>query len=433
MGALRRAGLALLMATMALGASAATPPEQVATQLLDHLQAGDGDAAVAMFTPEMAKAAPAPALLAIWRAFGEPRSRGEAQVVSTSHPPDVVTQSLQFASGSVAATVVVDAQGRIAGLLFKPAEPAAAPPVPADARYAEVPLDVVTATGALPGLLTRPRDASSPLRAVVLVHGSGPQDRDETIGANRPFLDVARGLAAHGIAVLRYDKRTRVRPQDFSGQAYTMDDETTHDAVAAVATLAAQAGIDPRHVYVMGHSQGGMLAPRIAQASGKVAGLVLWAAPARSLLTLLPEQNRYLLGLDGQITPDEQAFLETLDRQIAAARSDAPVDAADLPLRLPATYWRAFDAIDPVADARASPLPMLLLQGGRDFQVTDTDWQLWQRGLSRRRDASFHHYPALNHLGIAGEGPGSLQEYQQPGHVLPALIDDVAAWVEAQP
>jgi len=74
-----------------------------------------------------------------------------------------------------------------------------------------------------------------------------------------------------------------------------------------------------------------------------------------------------------------------------------------------------------------------LLQGGRDFQVVATDWQLWQRGLARRRDVSFHHYPTLNHLGIAGEGPGSLQEYSRPGHVLPALIDDVAAWIGAQP
>lgn len=429
--ALLRRGAALLLSTLALAASAATPPEQVATRLLDHLQAGDGAAAVAMFTPEMAKAAPAPGLLALWQSFGQPRGRGAAEVISTDHRPDVVTQPLQFAFGSIAATVVVDAQGRVAGLYFKPAQPAA-PPVPADAAYAEVPLDVVTATGTLPGTLTRPQ-RDGPVRAVVLVHGSGPQDRDETIGANRPFLDVARGLAAQGIAVLRYDKRSRVRPQDFSGDRYTVDDETTHDAVAAVATLAAQGGIDPRHVYVMGHSQGGMLAPRIARQSGKVAGLVLWAAPARSLLTLLPEQNRYLLGLDGQITADEQAFLDTLDRQIAAARSAADVAPADLPLRLPAHYWRSFEAIDPVADARASTLPILLLQGGRDFQVVETDWQLWQRGLSGRRTASFRHYPTLNHLGIAGAGPGSLQEYSSPGHVLPALIDDVAAWIGAQP
>lgn len=432
MAALLRRSAALLLSIFAFAASAATPPAQVVTRLLDHLQAGDGAAAVAMFTPEMAKAAPAPGLLALWQSFGEPRGRGAAEIISTSHRPDVVTQPLQFAYGTIEVSAVVDDQGRIAGLHFKPAQPAAAPPVPADAAYAEVPLDVVTGTGTLPGTLARPQ-SDGPVRAVVLVHGSGPQDRDETIGANRPFLDVARGLAAQGIAVLRFEKRSRVRPQDFSGDRYTMDDETTNDAVAAVATLAADSGIDPRHIYVMGHSQGGMLAPRIAAKSGKVAGLVLWAAPARSLLTLLPEQNRYLLGLDGQISADEQAFLDTLDRQIAAARSDADVPAADLPLRLPAHYWRTFEAIDPVADARASPLPMLLLQGGRDFQVVDTDWQLWQRGLARQRQVSFKYYPPLNHLGIAGEGPGSLQEYSRPGHVLPALIDDVAAWIGAQP
>src|SRR5690606_4396269 len=156
--------------------------------------------------------------------------------------------------------------------------------------------------------------------------------------------------------------------------------------------LAKAPGIDAHHVYVMGHSQGGMLAPRIAQRSGKVAGLVLWSAPARSLLTVLPEQNRYLLGLDGSISADDQAILDKLDGQIAAARGTAPVAAKDLPLGVPASYWRAFENIDPVADAKASALPILLLHGGRDFQVVDTDWQLWQHRLARQRQVSFKHY-----------------------------------------
>jgi len=163
-----------------------------------------------------------------------------------------------------------------------------------------------------------------------------------------------------------------------------------------------------------------------------VAGLVLWSAPARSLLTVLPEQNRYLLGLDGSISADDQAILDKLDGQIAAARGTAPVAAKDLPLGVPASYWRAFENIDPVADAKASALPILLLQGGRDFQVVDTDWQLWHHRLARQRQASFKHYPAVNHLGVAGQGPGSLQEYNTPGNVLPQLVDDVAQWIEAQ-
>ena len=72
----------------------------------------------------------------------------------------------------------------------------------------------------------------------------------------------------------------------------------------------------------------------------------------------------------------------------------------------------------------------LLLQGGRDFQVIDTDWQLWRKAFADAPRATFHHYPALNHLGIAGEGAGSLDEYQKPGHVDAKLIADVAAWIK---
>nr|WP_179459658.1 alpha/beta fold hydrolase [Stenotrophomonas sp. JAI102] len=410
----------------------AASPEQTAGALLDHLQADKTAAAEAMFTPEMAKAVPAAQLRSIWQSLGDLRQRGAAR--SSAHEGmTIVVVPLTFAKGTLDAQIVVDAQQRVAGLMFKPAAaPAApAPAPPADAPYRESSFEVPTATGALPGTLAMPT-GRGPFPAVVLVHGSGPQDRDETTGPNRPFLDVARGLAAQGIAVLRYDKRTKVRPQDFVDRNFTMDDETTDDAVAALTALAGAPDIDPDHLYVMGHSQGGMLAPRIAQHSDKVAGLILWSAPARSLLTILPEQNRYLLGLRGGISAEEQAFLDKLETQIAAARGTADVPAKDLPLGLPASYWRAFEQVDPVADARALKQPIMLLQGGRDIQVIDTDWQLWTRGLSRERSVSFRDYPSLNHLGIPGQGPGTVEEYASPGHVLPQLIDDVAHWIKEQ-
>lgn len=430
MGALARWGTTLILLGSAALAHAGSPTQTAAT-LLDHLQAGDVAAAEALFTPAMATAVPAAQLQAIWQSLGELRGRGPART-DTQAGITLVVVPLQFATAALDAQIAVDAQQRVAGLMFTPSAAPAAPPPPAQANYREAAFEVPGARGALPGTLALPTGAG-PFRAVVLVHGSGPQDRDETIGPNRPFLDVARGLAAQGIAVLRYDKRTKARPQDFAGGDFTMDDETTDDAVAAIAALARSKGIDPEHVYVMGHSQGGMLAPRIAQRSGTVAGLILWSAPARSLLTVLPEQNRYLLGQDGGISAEEQAFLDTLDTQIAAARGTADVAARDLPLGLPARYWRAFEAVDPVADAQAVKQPLLLLHGGRDFQVVDTDWQLWKRGLQGRSTVRFHDYPTLNHLGIAGEGPGSLQEYSRPGHVLPQLITDVAQWIAQQP
>ncbi|HET8818838.1 MAG TPA: alpha/beta fold hydrolase, partial [Xanthomonadaceae bacterium] len=360
---------------------------------------------------------------------GAARGRGAA-TVGDQGGVQLVVVPLHYANAELVAKVAVQADGKIAGFLVQPAPP---PPTAAPAANAGFSERDFTVAG-LPGTLALPDGASAtaPVPAVVLVHGSGPHDRDETIGPNRPFLDIARGLAAEGIAVLRYEKRTKARPQDFADGDFDMDDETTDDAVAAVAALREVEGIDPARVYVLGHSQGGMLAPRIALQSGDVAGLVMLAAPARSLLDILPEQNRYLLGLDGTISAEEQAFLDVLDAQIAAVRSDADVAASDLPLGLPANYWRAFDAIDPVADARKTDVPLLFLQGGRDIQVVAADWQLWQDAFADDPRATLHHYPALNHLGIAGEGPGSLAEYQQPGHVDARLIADIAAWIHAR-
>ena len=429
------AALLLAIATAGVHASpqgdASAAPVGIATQLLDHLDAGDYAAAEAMFTPQMAQAVPADKLQAVWESLpkqaGRAQGRGEA-TVSGQGGVHVVVVPLQYANAALVAKVAVQADGTVAGFLIQPAPPPAAAPA-ADAGFSERGFEFA----GLPGTLARPDGASAaaPVPAVVLVHGSGPHDRDETIGPNRPFLDIAHGLAADGIAVLRYEKRTRARPQDFAGDTFTMDGETTADAVAAVAALRGVAGIDPARVYVLGHSQGGMLAPRIARQSGEVAGLAMLAAPARPLLDLLLEQNRYLVGLDGTVDPAEQAHLTRLQAQVDAVRGDGAVALADSPMGLPANYWRTFETVDPVADARATDVPLLLLQGGRDIQVVDADWRLWQAAFANDPRASLHHYPALNHLGIAGEGPGNIAEYQQSGQVDATLIADIAAWIHA--
>ena len=423
--------LCVPLAAMAAQPKPVADPVARATTLLDHLDAGEFADAEAMFTAQMAQAVPADKLQALWEALPQqagPSSGRGLPVVAADGDIRVVTVPLKHAV-PLQAKIAVQPDGRIAGLFIQPAPPPPADAPAADAGFAERDF----AVDGLPGTLAMPAGASAdtPVPAVVLVHGSGPHDRDETIGPNRPFLDIARGLAAKGIAVLRYEKRTKARPQEFADGAFDMDDETTDDAVAAVAALRDVEGIDPARVYVLGHSQGGMLAPRIALASGDVAGLVMLAAPARSLLDILPEQNRYLLGLDGTTSAEEQAFLDALDAQVAAARSDAEVAASDLPLGLPASYWRAFDAIDPVADARGTDIPLLFLQGGRDIQVVAADWQRWQDAFADDPRATLRHYPALNHLGIAGEGPGNIAEYQQPGHVDAQLIAEVAAWIHA--
>ncbi len=421
--------------------SAATPDAAHATtlaqRLLDHLDAGDYAAAEAMFTPRLAASVPAAMLKNIWE--GLPRQLGAAQgrgatSVEAGGRGQRVEIPLRYAGGELLARIGVDGGQRIGMFLLQPlTSPSPLPPA-ADAPYTERDFTLATQRGELPGTLALPR-GDGPFPAVVLVHGSGPHDRDETLGPNRPFLDIARGLAAHGIAVLRYDKRTRARPQDAAQPGFGIDDETTSDAVAAVTALRATPGIAPGRVFVLGHSLGGMLAPRIGLRS-ESAGLILLAAPSRPLLDVLLNQwQNVAANAQGPVRQQAEAAIAALQSGITRLRAGAPLPDADSPLGMPADYWRSVDAVHMVDEARqvlAGGRPLLLLQGGRDFQVMDADWQGWQQGLAGLRGASFRHYPALDHLGIAGTGPGTPADYERPGHVDATLIDDVAGWIQQQ-
>jgi dienelactone hydrolase len=324
------------------------------------------------------------------------------------------------------ARIGFDGEGAIHTFRMVPAAPEAAEPPPADAPYAEVDFKVA----GLPGTLAVPR-GEGPFPAIVLVHGSGAHDRDETIGPNKPFRDLARGLAARGIAVLRYEKRNFARPQDFAGD-YTVDVETVDDAVTAVAALRADRAIDAARVFVAGHSLGAMMAPRIAQRAEGLAGVVLLAAPARSLVEVVPEQVRYLAALDGAVSAEEQAQIDVVDAQVAATRAlgDADAPRTSLLLGLPAAYWRDLAGYDPVAAQQSLPLPLLVLQGGRDYQVMPAaDFARWQEAFDGDLRAELVLYPALNHLFIAGEGAPGPGDYLRAGTVDESVIAAIADWI----
>jgi len=427
--------LAATSGAWAQDANVPVSPPALAAQALDHLDAGQYAEVERLFGAQMAAAVPEDKLKSVWESLpgmvGAATGRGEAQTAEQDGATLVVIP-LHFEKGELLARFAFDGDGRIVGFLIQPAPTAeAAPAVAADAPFAERDFSVGEGERALPGTLAMP-EGDGPFPAVVLVHGSGPQDRDETIGPNRPFLDIARALAAQGIAVLRYDKRTKARPQDFASGNFTIDDETTNDAVLAVAALRKTEGIDPDRVFVLGHSQGGMLAPRIAAISGHVDGLILLAAPSRSLLDIVIEQNRRLAALnDGRIDDAERAAINALSEQVRQARDpQTPATTVTL-MGQSAGYWRSVDAVKPVQEAAQVQLPMLVLQGARDIQVVDADWQGWKEAFHDDPKVTFKLYETLNHLGIAGEGDGSVAEYQQPGHVDATLIDDVAGWIKA--
>lgn len=423
---------ALVLATLpAIAQVAADDARATATRLLDHLDRGEYAQAEAMFSPQMKQAVPAARLEQVWKSLPATGSRGEARL-RTDGAVQVLVVPLTRGGARLDASIAVDGEGRVSGLLVRPGAPEAAPPPAADAAFVETDAKVGDGERALPATLSLPKGKGS-FPAVVLVHGSGPQDRDETIGANRPFLDIARGLAARGIAVLRYDKRTMARPQDYAGNRIDIDSETTDDAVAALASLRAMQGIDPKHVFVLGHSQGAMMAPRIAMKDGRTAGLVLLAGPGRNLLDILMEQNVRLLDMQGiSGTPQGIAHLDKLKAQIANVRGagDAAIGG---PIGQPIDYWRSVDAVDPIAEARKAGEPMLILHGDRDIQVVDADWQAWKAAFGNDAKVTMKSYPTLNHLAIDSPANAGLESYQTPGHVDAGLIDDIAHWIKSRP
>ncbi|WP_184655018.1 alpha/beta hydrolase family protein [Oleiagrimonas soli] len=353
----------------------------------------------------------------------------------------VVVTPLRFARRWLQMQVRCDAKMDIASLRIVPdkdrPEVAAAHVVHAASGpwgHSEV-TQVPSPFGPLPALLTLPK-GKGPFPAVVMLAGSGPQDADESIGPNKPFRDLAQGLAAHGVASLRYQKRTYAYPTKSANlSSMSIDDEVTNDAVAALRDLRADPHVDANRVFVLGHSLGAMMAPRIGRQVPQVAGLVMLAAPARSLLAVVDEQIDDLGAATGmspaQIVAQKQA-VEAERKTLDTAQAGHP--PAGKFMGIPQSYWMSLHDYDQVRTARALRMPMLFLQGGADFQVSPQhDFARWEAVFAHDPRVTLKAYPGLSHLFMPAGKTRSVKDYLVPAHVDTHVIDDIAAWIKRQP
>jgi len=423
-------------------------PPAVATLLTKdvaaELRAGDFAALESRFDDELKEALPDAKLRAFWLGV----IGGGGLLQSCAEPRTFLAReytlaftSCTFEKRKAELKLTFRADGRLAGMFLEPEEaerPAwTAPAYVTPEAFRESGVKVVSGSVSLPGTLTIPL-GEGPFPGVVLVHGSGPQDRDETIGGLRPFQDLAQGLASRGIAVLRYEKRTKVYGKEMAAAGeITVKDEVIDDALNALRILRETPGVDRRRLFVAGHSLGALLAPRIAALDGAVfhgperlRGVVLLASPSRPMSEVVRDQARWLTrpGASEAERSAAPALRKEADAlaELYAGRPD-PIAAPILGAT--PSYWLDLEAQRPVHAARSLDRPILVLQGERDYQVSMNDFAGWKKALLGRRDARLKSYPKLNHFFVAGEGRSGPEEFKKPGHVAANVVDDIAAFV----
>jgi hypothetical protein len=403
------------------------PPDAVgiARAALDRLLAQKYSELQSMLAPQ-AKAAYSDAALAKMGAdvqsWGAPQSVGAPNVRKIGNA-SIVAFQVKFATQTITFQFSITEAGAVAVMLHSPPVPPwQHPSYSKPDSFKEREVTVGEGQWKLPGTLTVPVGAG-PFPGVVLVHASGPGDRDESIGAVKVFRDLAEGLASRGLVVLRYEKRTEQYPQTKDIKDYTVEKETLEDAGLALALLRAQPEVKPGRVFLLGYGLGGYVAPRIAEADGKLAGMVIVNANARPLedVTLDEAAYRKVTGPQMQLLVEQAAKIKKL--------TQGDVDTAPL-MGMLGPYLLDLQGYSPTALAKLVNIPMLILQGERDFEVTMKDFNAWKAGLAGQKNVTFKSYPALDRVLVAGQGPSAESDERKPGqHVAQEVIDDIAKWL----
>ena len=299
--------------------------------------------------------------------------------------------------------IYLDSENNIAGLKFVPyQEKQEQAQMPSTITETELTAEVNGIK--LGGTLTMPKDGGN-FPCVVLVHGSGPNDRDETISMNKPFRDIAWGLASRGIAVYRYDKRNYVYNAVFqTGYELTLAEETVDDAAEISKMLAEIDGISADKIYLLGHSLGGYAIPRIADKTPEAAGYIIMAGSVSAVYELIPKQYEYLFSLDGEISFSEQESLDKVNEDYEKIKNIEDYENTDVFMGMYKAYIEDMAAYDPIDAASEIIKPVLVLQGERDYQVPLTEYNMWINAFGNSPNWEFKLYPKLNHLMMVGEG-----------------------------
>ena len=290
----------------------------------------------------------------------------------------------------------------------------------------------------LNGLMTLPSDLSKSVPAVVMVHGSGASNMDEKVLKLTPFKDLAEGLARHGIASLRYDKRTFVHGRKMiRNKSLTVKEETIEDALLAVQMLKRDPRIDHDRIFILGHSMGAMLAPRIDAEGADVKGLIMMAGTPCRLEEIVLRQLRQagrgssvlkkIIGLEYRFYKKKFRGLYQMSDEEAKRKKFAG--------NLSLYYFKEMGQKTAADYLLTSKKPVLILQGGKDFQVlAKRDYRMFKKLLAGRENTQYKLYPELNHVfvkGIYNDILKASKEYSVEQYIGEDVIGDIAAFIHS--
>ena len=287
----------------------------------------------------------------------------------------------------------------------------------------------------LNGMLTLPDTPAEKLPAVVFVHGSGASNMDEKIFKLTPFRDLAEGLAVRAVASIRYDKRSFAYGRKMRKQTITVKEETIEDAILAAELLRKDPRIDPERVWIIGHSMGAMLAPRIDAEGGDFRGLILMAGTPLRLEEVMVRQFRQAVakgGLLGAVVRlEEKVYANKLQGLYEMPEEEAKRKKFAGSTTL--WYFQEMGRKTAADYLLETEKPTLILQGGKDFQVLpEEDYARFRELLKGRKNTEFRLYPELNHAfveGIYNDILKANKEYNAERHIGPEVLEDIAEFI----
>lgn len=345
---------------------------------------------------------------------------------------DIATSKLVFEKGKL--NYIITFKGNaIEGLLFQPIKEVRAAEAKETDKFKEEKMELCCDGYKMPAILTLPAKVENP-PCVIIVHGSGPADMNGSFGKTTIYKDIAHKLAENGIATFRYDKRTYIYKNipDSLTDKLTVDYETTDDAIAAVNMLKNNPKIDKDNIFIIGHSQGGMMIPRIAQRTSDVRGYIMLSAPARKLLDMIMDQMEYLYTIS--MNPSWPQIKPEMERQIANFNkygTNEFCDSISLPMGLPATYLLDLKEYDQTEEAKKICSPLLIINGEGDYQVTMKDFEKWKDVLGKKDNVQFKSYPGLNHIYTKSSNPPSPMDYEKEAEFSDTVIKDISEWIKS--